>query len=62
MHSNNFLNRIKDTTIKKLDKLQTFGQYSFFSGFPYTYSTRSIGFSIIVKINREKFISLLREN
>ena len=45
----------KMTTILKIDKLQVFGENAFFTGRANNFSAKSIGFSTIIKINREKF-------
>jgi len=50
-----------DLSLQKIDKGKSFGFLSFFSGQPRTASARSLEFTTVFILNREKFLSKLEE-
>lgn len=52
----------RKTSLKILKKGDYFGEISFFSGVPRKTSAKSLSFSSLFMINREAFLSIIREN
>jgi hypothetical protein len=47
---------------KTLKEGMSFGEYSFFTQAERDFSAKSAGFSVLYKIDREKFLTIIKEN